>query len=67
MYMLRLLTCFISIASICTGCTSIFEDLFSGDEELNTEELSEKYFSIAKGIEAIMNEDIEFDEDSEEQ
>lgn len=48
MYMLRLLTCFISIASICTGCTSIFEDLFSGDEELNTEELSEKYFTIAK-------------------
>jgi hypothetical protein len=26
-----------------------------------------QYFSIAKGIEAIMNEDIEFDEDSEEQ
>ena len=25
-----------------------------------------QYFSIAKGIEAIMNEDIEFDEDSEE-
>ena len=46
--MLRFVTCFISIASICTGCTSIFEDLFSGDEELNTEELSEKYFSIAK-------------------
>ena len=44
MHILRLLSCYISISILCTGCTSIF----GNDEELNSEELFEKYFSIAK-------------------
>lgn len=43
----KLLINLIGVIILCAGCTNILEDIFSNDEELGTEELIEKYFTIA--------------------